>query len=251
MEGCQEIGITIGAFPELGELVAQHSQGQPGIEFRVIDPFGLQLAVLVVLDQAVIGMAGKAKRIEPEGIDRWLRRESQRGTCFTQTGQVVPDQVVPEHELRSGSVIIKLLQSGRQITPAVVASLGRVRTNGCELVYSSGLRANFEVDRDAPFEQRFHVHCPCRVSAVQLDWPCGPNAGLSRLQTRLTGAYATSAVMPSSITWAQLSISATWPTHLRLAGTSWVQAGMVRCGGSHDWWCGRWGHGFVFFPHWP
>ena len=75
VEGHQQIGVVSCEFLQLGELVSQDGEDEAGIEFRVAGPPGLKPAVLVVLDEAVIRVAGKGERVEPERVDRGLRED--------------------------------------------------------------------------------------------------------------------------------------------------------------------------------
>ena len=106
MEGRQQIGVVSCEFSKLGELVSEDGEHEPGVDFGVAGAPGLEPPILIVLDQAVIRVAGKGERIEPEGVDRGLRDELQTGACFSQIGQIVLDHVVPEHELRAGGVLV-------------------------------------------------------------------------------------------------------------------------------------------------
>ena len=106
VEGRQQIGIVSSEFSKLGELVLQHGEDEAGIEFRVAGLPGPEPSVLIVLDQAVIRVAGKGERVEPEGVDRRFCKDLQTGMRFPQIGQVVVDHVMSEHELRAGGVLV-------------------------------------------------------------------------------------------------------------------------------------------------
>ena len=68
MPGGQQVGRSV---PQGLLLVVEDLQCQSGIQFRVVDPPALELSVLVMLDQVVIGVTGKGEGIESEGVHRW------------------------------------------------------------------------------------------------------------------------------------------------------------------------------------
>ena len=41
-------------------LIAEDFQRQPGIQFWIVQPSAFELSVLIMLDQVVVGIAGKA-----------------------------------------------------------------------------------------------------------------------------------------------------------------------------------------------
>ena len=46
-------------------LIAKDIEREAGVELGIVDPPSLELSVLVVLDQVVIGVAWEGERIEP------------------------------------------------------------------------------------------------------------------------------------------------------------------------------------------
>ena len=148
-EGRQQIGGVPGEFPQLDELVPKDGEDEPGVAFGIAGVPGLEPPVLVVLDQAVIRVAGKGERVEPEGVDGRLGQEAQAGTGFPQVGQIVLDDVVSENELRAGGVLVKRPQRAREVAAAVLAGLGCCPTAGGEGANPAGVRIDLEVDRDA------------------------------------------------------------------------------------------------------
>ena len=65
MKGRHGIGLVGVLLRQSCQLIAQHLKHQPRIHFRIIDMTRLQAAVVVVLDQVVVGIARKRERIEP------------------------------------------------------------------------------------------------------------------------------------------------------------------------------------------
>ena len=100
-------------------LVLKQIEGQLGVQQRVVDPAPDQAAVLVVLDQVVIGVAGERQGVEPEGIHRRQFQEVEARVQRCQVGQVEGDDVVPQDEQGSLGHIVQLGQA------AGSAGLGR------------------------------------------------------------------------------------------------------------------------------
>lgn len=118
MEGSQEVGIGSSEFSELLKLVSQDGEHESGVEFGVAGVPGLEPSVLIVLDQAVVGVARKGKRIEPKSVDRRLGQDPQARICFSKMGQIVLDHIVTEHKLRAGGIVIQRAQSAREVSAA-------------------------------------------------------------------------------------------------------------------------------------
>ena len=149
MEGRQDVGVIASEFPERANLVLQDGEDENGVEFGVAGVSTLQPAVLIVLDQVVIGVAGERKRVQPERVDRRFRQKPQAGTCFFQVEQIVLDDVVTEHELRAIGVIVERAQRACEVAAAIDTRVRYPRMDGGEASYFAGVRVDFEVDRDA------------------------------------------------------------------------------------------------------
>ena len=158
MEGCQQIGVVSSEFPQLGQLVSEDGEHEPSVDFGVAGAPGLETPVLIVLDQAVIRVAGKGERVEPEGVDRGLCEKLQTGTCISQIGQIVLDHVVSDHELRAGGVLVERAQGVHEVAATIVAGVGGGRTDGGEALNPAGVRIDFQVDRNAFGEKRLRFH---------------------------------------------------------------------------------------------
>ena len=167
VEGRQQFGVVSCEFLELRELVSQNGEDEPGIEFRVAGPPGLEPPVLVVLDQAVIRVAGEGERIEPERVERGLRQDAQVCPCISQMGQIVVDHVVAENELRAGGIVFQREQPALEAAAVVFAGVGGGRTNGREATNPAGVRIDFEVDRDASRKKLLRPHWFSRILSVQ------------------------------------------------------------------------------------
>ena len=75
-------------------LVGQKLQRQAGVQFRVIHPPAPELPVLIMLDQAVVGIARKGQRTEPQSVDGRQPQEPKIGLGRLQVRQIEIDEVV-------------------------------------------------------------------------------------------------------------------------------------------------------------
>ena len=119
-----------------------------------------QGAVLVVLDQAVIGVSGERERIEPKGIDPRFVQEPQARIRLLQMAAVEFDEVVSERELGVFCIVVQCVQRGFEVATAMDEGAWHSRTDGGEASNAVGVGIDFEVDGDAPREKR---HSPCGV----------------------------------------------------------------------------------------
>ena len=108
MPGGQQVGIRPG---QRLLLVLKQLEGQLGVQQRVVDPAPDQPAVLVVLDQVVIGVAGEGQGVEPEGVHRRQFQEVEARVKRCQAGQVEGDDVVPQEEQGPLGHIVQLGQA--------------------------------------------------------------------------------------------------------------------------------------------
>ena len=81
-------------------LIAEHLQGEFRVEQRIVLAVGEQLAVLVVLDEVVIGILREGQRVEAQGVDHRLAEQAQVRLAGVQLRQIKGDQVVPQQERR-------------------------------------------------------------------------------------------------------------------------------------------------------
>ena len=65
MPGEQELRWKV---PKRPALVTEQLQRETGVELRIVQPPPLELPVLVMLDEVVIGVAGKGEGVEPQRI---------------------------------------------------------------------------------------------------------------------------------------------------------------------------------------
>ena len=91
--GDQEIRVRLRQSPA---LVAEDLQGEADVELRIVDAPALELAVVVVLGQVVIGVARKGQGAELQGIDRWQLQQAQVGLGGFEVGQVEGNEVMAE-----------------------------------------------------------------------------------------------------------------------------------------------------------
>ena len=88
-------------------LVPEDRQGNPGVQLRVVHALALEPSVLIVLDEAMIGIAGECQRAETQGVQRRQLEEPQVGPGRRQVRQVEIDQVVAQNERRPVGQIVQ------------------------------------------------------------------------------------------------------------------------------------------------
>ena len=129
-------------------LIAKDVQREPGIELGVVHPPALELPVLVVLDQVVIGIARKGEGIEPQRIDGRQPQQPKIGLCRGEMRQVEEDQVVPQQEVGSTRELVQPRQCRCQVAAAKDAPFAGIRAHRGERMDAAVLLADFEVQRE-------------------------------------------------------------------------------------------------------
>ena len=92
---------------ERGDLALKHLKDETGVKLRIVDMSSLQPAVLIVLDQVVIGVLWEGEWVEPQRIDRRLANDHEFGRSLRQVVQVEVNDVVPEQEVRRAGELVK------------------------------------------------------------------------------------------------------------------------------------------------
>ena len=130
-------------------LVTKNLQRESGIQFRIVDASSLEPAVLIVLDEVVIGMAGKGEWAEAQRIHRRQCQQTQFRLRGCQVGQVEADQVVPQNEGRPIGELVELQQRFRQSAAGMHQALAGIRSDRADRVDAAILPANLQVERKA------------------------------------------------------------------------------------------------------
>ena len=134
-------------------LVAEDLQREPGVQLRVVHPPALELPVLVMLDQAVIGVAGKGEGVEPQRIHRRKPQEPEIGVRRGQMRQVEGDQVVAQQAVRADGERIQLRQRRAQRAVVKGEGLAGLRAHRSEGADAAVPAADFEIQREAAQRQ--------------------------------------------------------------------------------------------------
>ena len=130
-------------------LVAENLQRKSGIQFRIVDASSLEPAVLIVLDEVVIGMARKGEWAEAQRIHRRQPQQTQIRLRGRQVGQVEGDQVVPQNEGRPIGELVELQQRFRQSAAGMHQALAGIRAHRAESADAAILPANLQIERKA------------------------------------------------------------------------------------------------------
>ena len=128
-------------------LIAEHLQRQAGVQLRIVQLPAPERAVLVVLYEMVIGIAGKGERAEAQGVDRGQPEQPQIGFRRPQVGQVEGDQVMAENEGGAVREIIKPLKRRAQAATRINQATAGVCPHRAESMDDSVVLADLQVER--------------------------------------------------------------------------------------------------------
>ena len=129
-------------------LVAEELQRQTGIELGIVHPAALETSILIVLDEPVVGVAGKHERTEPQRVDSRQPQQPQIGLRRFEMRQVEGDQVVSQNELGAVGEGVQFRQRGGQVAARMrhaAAGIAAHRTESMNAV----VLADFKIERNA------------------------------------------------------------------------------------------------------
>ena len=141
--------IAWGFAPQGAPLIVEDLESEPGIELGIVHPSALELSVLVVLDQAVIGVARKGERIEPQGVDCGEVQEPKAGILGGEVWEVEDDQVVSKDDFGTLGEFVETRQCPCQVTGAEDQRTFGIRSHRSKRADAVVVPADFEVQRDA------------------------------------------------------------------------------------------------------
>ena len=159
-------------------LVMEEIQRKPGIELGVVQAPALELAVLVVLDQVVIGVAGKRQRIEPQRIDRRQLQQPKIGLRRCQMRKIKSNQVMTEQKGRALGESVQLGQRRRQVAASKYQAPAGIRAQRGESADAAVPDTDFEVQREAARSKAFRF--------VRHLWGPSPNPAFDSPVSRRT-----------------------------------------------------------------
>ena len=110
MPGSQQVGRRV---RQDLNLVVEHLQRQPGVQFRVVDTPTPQPSILIMLNQMVIGVTRKRQRIEHKRVHHGEPQQPQTRVRRFQVRQIEADQIMPQEKI---CAISKALQPGQSPT---------------------------------------------------------------------------------------------------------------------------------------
>ena len=67
-------------------LIRQEFKREPCVQLRIVHPCALELPILIVLDQVVVGVARKSQRVQPKGVYGGSLEQAERRVCGPQVG---------------------------------------------------------------------------------------------------------------------------------------------------------------------
>ena len=130
---------------QLTLLVGEELQRQTGVDLRVVPVPPLELSVLVVLHQVVVGVAGKGERVEPQCVHGRNAQKSEIGVRRLQVREIEGDQVVSQQKCRPLGQCIQLPQRGHQVAASKHQPPARVGAQCGESMNASVPDPDFEV----------------------------------------------------------------------------------------------------------
>ena len=136
-------------------------QGQPGVELRVVQLAALELPVLVMLDQAVVGVARKGQRIQAERVHHRQLQQLQVGTGCRQVRPVEGDEVVAKDECRRAGEFVEHCQSLGQVAATEHTGIAGVAEHAGKGMDRVVRDTDFEVDGNAARRKRRRFRGPC------------------------------------------------------------------------------------------
>ena len=145
-------------------------QRQPCVEFRVVAARPLELAVLVVLDEVMVGVAREGEGTEPERIHRRETQQAEAGLRGAEVGQVEIDEVVAQQEVRADGQAVQFaeVRSPSGYGPVDIGADSREGAN------TAALRVNFQVYGEAAKREAVAVGCHRRHSAGSISLTLRP-----------------------------------------------------------------------------
>ena len=155
-------------------LVLEEIEREPGVEFRVVQTTALELSVLVVLDQVVIGVAGERERIEPQRIHRRHAQEPKIGLRRSQMPEIEVDQVVAEQKGRSVGERIQFGQRDPQVPASEDQSLAGIGAQCGKGMNPTVSDSDFEIQRETAGREAFRfvrhlgIPSPVRMSGAPI-----------------------------------------------------------------------------------
>ena len=126
--------------------------------------------VLVVLDQVMIGIAGKGEGAEPQRIQRREFQQPQVRLRRGQMGQVEGNQVVAQNERRPVGEIVQRRQRRRQAAAGIHQGLAGVRAYRAKLVDALVFPADLEIQRETGGQENpVFLRCRQRLAVPSHD----------------------------------------------------------------------------------
>ena len=150
----EKIGFSTG---QRQLLVTEDLQRQAGVQLRVIAHSAFQRAILIVLHEMVIRVAGKGERAETERVDRRQVQEPQIRTCGSQVRQIESDQVVAEQKGRPIGELVQPPKGPGQAISGRRQALARIRPHRANRLDAAVRPAHLEVQRQSGKPERVSI----------------------------------------------------------------------------------------------
>ena len=148
MPGNEQIGVRV---PQCILLVRKQFQRQPRVQFRIVDLPAHERAILIVLDEAMIGIRRKRQGTQAQGVQhRHAEQLHPRRRC-PEMFQIKLDQIVAGEAIATRRKVVDLLQCGGQTRGAQALFPERecragFLIDGGQRVYALAAFSNLQID---------------------------------------------------------------------------------------------------------
>ena len=105
--GEQQVGTGLA---ECGAFVFEERQREPGVVLRIVSSFADQVAILIVLDQAVVRVLREGEWTQHERVQGRTAEQPEIRCRRAQVRQVEVDQVVAEDDVRRFGEVVEFVQ---------------------------------------------------------------------------------------------------------------------------------------------
>ena len=135
------------------QLVGEHLEHQPRIEFGIVHVPRLEPPVVIVLHEVVVWVPRKRERVQPERVDRRLHDARQTRPVCREVREIMAQEVVSERVL---DAIERRFELGQALVKVPIPATDRGgctapdRRKGEDL---GRLRIDLQVDRETPIQK--------------------------------------------------------------------------------------------------
>ena len=132
--------------PQCLDLLIEKFERNAGIELRVIQPAAKQAAVPVVLDEPMVWVAWKGKRVQPQSIYGRQREKREALVRRGKMGEVVINDVVADEEISAAAIAVQGTKRSGEIATGMDQRRLVTATRGSEGEQATGTWVDLQVE---------------------------------------------------------------------------------------------------------